>query len=71
MPLFVPPLIGWALGALGAAVLARFVAAEWRRVNDTLHPAEPAPEEVVREKFPTLRRDPRSGVYRPDQAPGR
>jgi hypothetical protein len=52
-------------------VLARFVANEWRRVNDTLHPAEPAPDEVVREKFPTLRRDPRSGVYRPDQAPGR
>ena len=71
MPLFIPPLIGWALGALGAAVLARFVANEWRRVNDTLHPAEPARDEVVREKFPTLRRDPCSGVYRPDQAPGR
>jgi hypothetical protein len=71
MPLFIPPLIGWALGALGAAVLARFVANEWRRVNDTLHPAEPAPDEVVREKLPTLRRDPGSGVYRPDHAPGR
>jgi hypothetical protein len=71
MPLFIPPLIGWVLGALGAAVLARFVANEWRRVNDTLHPAEPAPDEVVREKLPTLRRDPGSGVYRPDQAPGR
>ncbi|MEA3022948.1 MAG: hypothetical protein QOK01_1800 [Alphaproteobacteria bacterium] len=66
MPLFIPPLIGWALGALGAAVLARFVAAEWRRVNDALHPGEPAPDEVVREKIPTLRRDPGSGVYRPE-----
>jgi len=71
MPLFIPPLIGWALGALGAAVLAKFVAAEWRRVNDTLHPSERAPDKVVREKFPTLRRDPRSGVYHPDQASGR
>jgi hypothetical protein len=65
-PLFIPPVIGWALGALGAAVLARVVAREWRRVNDKLHPGEPAPGEVMREELPTLRRDPQSGVYRPD-----
>jgi hypothetical protein len=66
MPLFIPPLIGWALGALGAAMLARVAAKEWRRVNDKLHPAGPAAEGVARDKIPTLRRDPRSGVYRPD-----
>jgi hypothetical protein len=66
MPLFIPPLIGWALGALAAAMLARVAAKEWRRVNDKLHPDEPVAEGVAREKIPTLRRDPRSGVYRPD-----
>jgi hypothetical protein len=65
-PLFIPPVIGWALGALAAAVLARVAAKEWRRVNDKLHPDEPATEGIAREKIPTLRRDPRSGVYRPD-----
>ena len=66
MPLFVPPLIGWALGALGAAVVAKLLAREWRRVNDQLHPDEPIAEGPARDKIPTLRRDPQSGVYRPE-----
>jgi hypothetical protein len=67
-PLFIPPLIGWALGALGAAVVAKLVAKEWRRVNDHLHPRETVSESPARERIPTLRRDPRSGVYRPDDS---
>ena len=67
MPLFIPPVIGWALGALGAAVAAKFLAAEWRRVNAHLHPDGPDTEGLVGERIPTLRRDPRSGVYRPDR----
>jgi hypothetical protein len=66
MPLFIPPLIGWALGALGAAVVAKVVMKEWRRVNDELHPSEPIAEAPARDKIPTLRRDPASGVYRPE-----
>jgi hypothetical protein len=66
MPLFLSPLIGWALGALGAAVVAKVLAKEWRRVNDALHPRQPFAEAPAREKIPALRRDPKSGVYRPE-----
>jgi len=66
MPLFIPPLIGWALGALGAVMVAKVVAREWQRINDELHPSEPIAEAPAREKIPELRRDPRSGVYRPE-----
>jgi len=65
MPL--PVMLAWTVGALGAAALARVLSKEWQRVNDSLHTREHAPAEtVVREKLPTLRRDPRTGVYRPD-----
>jgi hypothetical protein len=66
MPLFLTPLIGWALGALGAAVVAKVVAKEWQRINDELHSREPVAETPAREKIPALRRDPQSGVYRPE-----
>ena len=66
MPLFFPPLIGWALGALGAAVVARVLAKEWQRINDELHPSEPVAEAPGRENIPVLRRDPQSGIYRPE-----
>jgi hypothetical protein len=65
MPLFISPLIGWALGALGAAVVAKVLAKEWQRINDELHPSEPVAETPARETIPVLRRDPKSGVYRP------
>jgi len=65
MPLFLSPLIGWALGALGAAVVAKAVAKEWQRINDELHRA-PVAEAPARENIPALRRDPNSGVYRPE-----
>jgi hypothetical protein len=66
MPLFLSPLIGWALGALGAAVVAKVLAKEWQRVNDELHPREPFAEARSHEQLPVLRRDPQSGVYRPE-----
>jgi len=65
MPLFLSPLIGWALGALGAAVVAKVVAKEWQRINNELHRA-PVTEAPARESIPALRRDPQSGVYRPE-----
>jgi hypothetical protein len=66
MPIFVPPVIAWAVGAVAAAVLAKLAAKEWRRVNDELHPRQATANDIPREKLQTLRRDPRSGVYRPE-----
>jgi hypothetical protein len=66
MPIFLPPLVGWALGALGAAVVTRLVLKEWHRVNGELHPNERMAKTPAREPIPTLRRDPSSGVYRPE-----
>jgi hypothetical protein len=60
-----PPVIVWTLAALGAAALAKVLAKEWQRVNAELDAHERA-ESVVRENIPTLRRDPQTGVYRPD-----
>ena len=62
-----PPVIAWTLAAIGAAALSRVLVREWRRVNEVLHPRKVvANDQVRREAFPTLRRDPRTGVYRPD-----
>ena len=57
-----PPVILWALGAIGAAVVGRWLAKEARRVNAELHPEEPLDE---RQPVPKLERDPDTGVYRP------
>jgi hypothetical protein len=66
MPLFIPPILGWALGAVGAALATKLLVSEWRRVNDELHPAEPVREKAPRETIKVLRPDPVSGVYRPE-----
>lgn len=66
----IPSVITAALGMLGAAAFARTLAREWRRVNDELDRAEQANaatvEAVDPERLPKLRRDPRTGVYRPE-----
>jgi hypothetical protein len=49
---------------VGAAALARFVKHEWQRVNAELHPRETSPERFDRDRLPTLKRDPKTGVYR-------
>jgi hypothetical protein len=67
LPFMVPPVITAAFGALGAAALARVLVREWRRVNAELDQVEAgAAEKVERERLPKLRRDPRTGVYRPE-----
>jgi hypothetical protein len=66
MPIFIPPLLAWTLGALGAAVVAKVMVKEWRRVNDELHPRERMREAPAREMIRVLRRDPQSGIYRPE-----
>jgi len=65
MPL--PAALAWTIGAVGAAAMARLLTKEWQRVNEALRAHKPAPAETVsRDKLPKLRRDPRTGVYRPE-----
>jgi hypothetical protein len=58
-----PPLILWALGVAGAAIIGRVLYRESQRINADLHPEpEPANEGHSAHK---LERDPKTGVYRP------
>jgi hypothetical protein len=61
-----PPFIAWTLGALGAAVLLKFIVKEARRINAELDEARGArvAEPADEERHPTLRQDPGSGEYR-------
>jgi hypothetical protein len=68
-----PPLLALALGLVGAAALVRWCVKEVQRVNAELdnvrgsapvQPAEPAAP-VDRDALPTLKRDPKTGEYRP------
>ena len=60
-----PPVILWALGAIGAAVVGRWLAKEARRVNAELHPEEQPTPVDERASARKLERDPQTGVYRP------
>ncbi len=66
MPPLIPQAIGWVLCAVGAALVGRLVARQWQRVNDDLHPHDPLAETHGQGRIPALRRDPQSGVYRPE-----
>ncbi len=67
LPFAFPPVIAAAIGAIGAAALARALVKEWRRVNAELDRVSPAATETAeRERLPKLRPDPRTGVYRPE-----
>jgi hypothetical protein len=61
-----PPVIAWTLGAVGAVLMTKLLAREWRRVNDELDAQARTAEQMRPQKVPTLRRDPRTGVYRPE-----
>jgi len=65
MPTPTVPLI--VAAATGAAVIARWVLREYRRINAELDAVkrERTPEPVDRSRLPTLRRDPQTGEYRP------
>lgn len=62
-----PQIVMWTAGAVGAYALVRFVQREYRRVNEELEAARlsPVASKAERQAHPTLRRDPRTGVYRP------
>jgi hypothetical protein len=61
----IPPVIAWTIGAIGAVVMSKLLAREWRRVNAELDAQERAAE-VRPQEVRTLRRDPVTGVYRPE-----
>ena len=65
-PFVIPSLVKFALGALGAAAMARWVVKEVRSVNDEIDRVSgaPAADAVGREALPTLRRDPGTGDWR-------
>ena len=67
----IPPMIAWAVGAIGAVVMSKFVAREWHRVNEELDARErdKRQERDARVRVKDrgrLRRDPATGVYRPE-----
>ena len=65
MPFVIPPLVKFALGALGAGAIAAWAVKEFRRLNAELERMRTAPvDAVARQELPTLRRDPRSGEWR-------
>jgi hypothetical protein len=67
MPTFViPPLVKFALGALGAGAIAHWMVNEIRRINAELDRMKTVAvvDPVARQELPTLRRDPRSGEWR-------
>lgn len=61
-----PPVIAWTLAAIGAIAISKVLVREWRRVNAELDAHGRATDPVAHDEFPTLRRDPLSGVYRPE-----
>jgi ribosome-associated protein YbcJ (S4-like RNA binding protein) len=64
-PIFLSPLVKWALVAAGGAMAVQWVVKEVRRVNEELDNARRVKVRITdAEQRPTLRRDPRTGEYR-------
>jgi hypothetical protein len=61
------PVIALAVGLMGAAAFVRWCAREVHRVNAELDNfrSNPTVEPIDRGSLPTLKRDPRTGEYRP------
>jgi len=58
--------VKWSLAALGGAMVVHWVVKEARRINEELDNAKRVRVPVTdQENRPTLRRDPRTGEYRP------
>jgi hypothetical protein len=62
-----PPLIVFALGVMGAAVVVRWCVKEVHRVNSELDEmrAKATVEQLDRSTLPKLKPDPKTGEYRP------
>ena len=64
-PFLLSPLVKWTLAVAGGAMVVQWVVIEARRVNEELERAKRAVRISERDSFPTLRRDPSTGEYRP------
>jgi hypothetical protein len=60
-----PAAVAATLAAIGAMALSRLLQREWQRVNTELDASGRAAATVARKDLPTLRRDPATGIYRP------
>jgi hypothetical protein len=62
-----PQALLFLLGTLGAAIAAKLISKEWRRVNDELDQAraKATTADAGRDAMTDLRRDPATGVFRP------
>lgn len=60
-----PRLLVWAFGALGGAILTRIVMREAERINRELNEQRMSGA-VAKERLPRLRRDPKTGVWKPE-----
>jgi len=58
---FMQPVVLAITSFVGTLILARLIKREWDRVNRELYKPQPVRQEAI-----NLRRDPRSGVYRPE-----
>ena len=64
----VSPVVTLAVGVVGVAIVASLIVREWRRANDDVARAKPATvRRGQRETIARLRRDPVTGIYRPDR----
>ena len=64
-PIFLSPLVKWALVAAGGTMVVHWVVKEVRRVNEELDNARRVKVRITdAERRPTLRRDPLTGEYR-------
>ena len=59
------PLLAFAFGLVGTAVILRWCLREVRRVNGELDTVRARAEPIDRKAMPTLKADPRTGEYRP------
>jgi hypothetical protein len=60
------PLLAFAFGLVGTAVILRWCLREVRRVNNELDTVRARAEPIDRKTMRTLKADPRTGEYRPD-----
>lgn len=60
-----PPALLWTIGMIGAALAAKLLADAGRKANEDLETIRREPKPDDRAGIPTLRRDPKTGQYRP------
>ena len=60
-----PPTLLLALGAIGAALAAKLLSDAHKKANQDLDALRREPKPDERANIPTLKRDPKTGQYRP------